>query len=94
MADINDSSAIETRRASSESERMWGTKASGVPTPTLSLGEEGGAPTAGPGRLVSLDIFRGATIAGMILVNNPGTWSAIYWRLEHCPVARADAHPT
>ncbi len=34
-------------------------------------------------RLLSLDAFRGATIAGMILVNNPGTWSAIYPQLEH-----------
>jgi predicted acyltransferase len=34
-------------------------------------------------RLASLDAFRGATIAGMILVNNPGTWSAIYWPLDH-----------
>jgi predicted acyltransferase len=34
-------------------------------------------------RLVSLDAFRGATIAGMILVNNPGTWNAIYPQLEH-----------
>lgn len=34
-------------------------------------------------RLVSLDAFRGATIAGMLLVNNPGTWSAIYPPLEH-----------
>lgn len=25
------------------------------------------------GRLTSLDVFRGATIAGMILVNNPGS---------------------
>ena len=37
------------------------------------------------GRLVSLDAFRGLTIASMILVNNPGTWSAIYWPLEHAP---------
>lgn len=36
-------------------------------------------------RLVSLDAFRGATIAGMLLVNNPGTWSAIYPPLEHAP---------
>ncbi|MBI5424264.1 MAG: DUF5009 domain-containing protein [Opitutae bacterium] len=34
-------------------------------------------------RLVSLDAFRGATIAGMLLVNNPGTWSAIYPPLAH-----------
>src|SRR5687767_12826045 len=34
-------------------------------------------------RLVSLDVFRGLTIAGMVLVNNPGTWSAIYGPLKH-----------
>lgn len=34
-------------------------------------------------RLVSLDAFRGATIAGMILVNNPGSWSDIYPQLRH-----------
>jgi predicted acyltransferase len=34
-------------------------------------------------RLVALDVFRGMTIAGMLLVNNPGTWSAIYPPLEH-----------
>lgn len=34
-------------------------------------------------RLVSLDVFRGMTVAGMILVNNPGTWEAIYSPLEH-----------
>jgi predicted acyltransferase len=33
-------------------------------------------------RLVSLDVFRGATIAAMILVNNPGNSSA-YWPLKH-----------
>lgn len=36
-------------------------------------------------RLVSLDVFRGMTIAGMVLVNNPGTWSAIYSPLQHAP---------
>jgi len=34
-------------------------------------------------RLKSLDVFRGLTIAGMLLVNDPGTWSAIYTPLEH-----------
>jgi len=34
-------------------------------------------------RLLSLDVFRGITIAGMVLVNNPGMWSAIYDPLEH-----------
>ncbi len=34
-------------------------------------------------RLVSLDAFRGLTIAGMILVNDPGSWSHIYAPLEH-----------
>ena len=34
-------------------------------------------------RLLSLDVFRGITIAGMVLVNNPGTWGSIYWPLEH-----------
>lgn len=38
---------------------------------------------AGGGRLVSLDAFRGLTIAGMILVNNPGSWSHIYAPLRH-----------
>ena len=37
----------------------------------------------GPRRLMSLDVFRGATIAGMMLVNNPGSWSAVYPPLEH-----------
>ncbi|MBU0560641.1 MAG: DUF5009 domain-containing protein [Bacteroidetes bacterium] len=34
-------------------------------------------------RLLSLDVFRGITIAGMILVNNPGTWSDVYPALRH-----------
>jgi predicted acyltransferase len=36
-------------------------------------------------RLVALDVFRGMTVAGMLLVNDPGTWSAIYPPLEHAP---------
>ena len=34
-------------------------------------------------RLLSLDILRGITIAGMLLVNNPGTWSYLYKPLAH-----------
>ena len=34
-------------------------------------------------RLLSLDVFRGMTVAGMLLVNNPGSWGAIYPPLEH-----------
>ncbi|WP_435019118.1 acyltransferase family protein [Tundrisphaera sp. TA3] len=34
-------------------------------------------------RLASLDVFRGLTVAAMILVNNPGSWSAIYPPLKH-----------
>jgi predicted acyltransferase len=38
---------------------------------------------AKPERLVSLDVFRGVTIAGMILVNDPGSWSYVYGPLRH-----------
>src|SRR5882672_12097213 len=34
-------------------------------------------------RLLSLDFFRGFTIAAMILVNDPGDWGHIYAPLEH-----------
>ena len=36
-----------------------------------------------PGRLVSLDVLRGAAISAMILVNNPGSWEFIYSPLRH-----------
>jgi predicted acyltransferase len=41
------------------------------------------APKQSRERLLSLDVFRGITVAGMLLVNDPGTWSAIYPPLEH-----------
>lgn len=41
------------------------------------------SPPAQRERLVALDVFRGLTIAGMLLVNNPGTWGAIYPPLRH-----------
>lgn len=34
-------------------------------------------------RLLSLDFFRGVTVAAMVLVNNPGDWGHIYAPLEH-----------
>jgi predicted acyltransferase len=46
-------------------------------------GADAPARASGNGRLVSLDAFRGLTIAGMILVNNPGSWSYVYWPLGH-----------
>lgn len=36
-------------------------------------------------RYYSLDVFRGATVALMILVNNPGSWEHIFAPLEHAP---------
>jgi len=36
-----------------------------------------------PGRILSVDIFRGLTMAMMILVNYPGSWGFIYPPLEH-----------
>ena len=39
--------------------------------------------TERPKRLLALDVMRGITIAGMILVNNPGGWDEIYAPLRH-----------
>ena len=38
---------------------------------------------AAPARRVSIDIFRGATIAAMVIVNNPGDWGQVYAPLLH-----------
>lgn len=54
--------------------------------PSVATATPSREPPVRPGasqRLLSLDVFRGLTIAGMILVNNPGSWSAIYWPLAH-----------
>jgi len=34
-------------------------------------------------RIISVDVLRGLTVAAMVLVNNPGSWSAVYWPLRH-----------
>jgi len=34
-------------------------------------------------RLLALDVLRGITIAGMILVNDPGSWQSVYAPLRH-----------
>ena len=36
-----------------------------------------------PRRIYSIDVFRGITIAFMILVNNPGNWGQVYTPLRH-----------
>ena len=41
-------------------------------------------------RLLALDVMRGITIAGMILVNNPGSWGYVYSPLKH---AHERSHP-
>ena len=46
--------------------------------------DTGSAPAA-PQRLVSLDVFRGVTIAAMLLVNKQGDASAGYAALQHVP---------
>ncbi|MBU2502116.1 DUF1624 domain-containing protein [bacterium] len=50
--------------------------------------------STGPGRIAGVDALRGATMAAMIVVNNPGSWSAMYPWLQHAPwggpVAPAD----
>lgn len=46
-----------------------------------------GAPTSAPIRLQSLDVFRGLTMAAMVIVNNPGDWGHVY-----APLLHADWH--
>ena len=54
------------------------TQSAEATTGTLPLAE-----ASQPGRLISLDVFRGLTVMAMILVNNPGDWGHIYPPLEH-----------
>ncbi len=58
-----------------------------TPSPTSSAAASvpaaSGAVPAKPGRLLSLDAFRGMTIAAMILVNNAGDWGHVFAPLNH-----------
>lgn len=71
-----------------------GVTSEAAPTPPVNTTERPSSAPVGSGsapsrpvqrreRLLSLDVFRGLTVAGMLLVNNPGTWSAIYPPLRH-----------
>jgi predicted acyltransferase len=40
------------------------------------------APSA-PARLAGLDLFRGLTVACMVIVNTPGSWDHVWWPLDH-----------
>lgn len=42
-----------------------------------------GSTSTGGQRIVSLDLLRGLAVAGMILVDSPGSWSKVYAPLEH-----------
>lgn len=37
-----------------------------------------------PERIIALDAFRGITIAAMVMVNQPGSWSYKYHQMSHC----------
>ncbi|HEX2779680.1 MAG TPA: hypothetical protein VHM30_09285, partial [Gemmatimonadaceae bacterium] len=52
-------------------------------TPDVATPPARTAPPPTRERLLSLDVFRGITVAGMLLVNDPGSWAAIYPPLEH-----------
>ena len=49
----------------------------------MAIGAEVATRAASATRLVSLDVFRGATMASMVIVNNPGDWGAVYSPLLH-----------
>lgn len=40
-------------------------------------------PVTPKSRILAIDVLRGITIAGMIMVNNPGSWSSVYAPLVH-----------
>src|ERR1700722_12088236 len=53
----------------------------GAAVPTESLATDSAKPQSE--RLMSLDIFRGLMVAGMIVVDNPGSDEKEYWAIKH-----------
>lgn len=53
--------------------------------PTSAPAADTSTQTSKSSRFLSLDVFRGMTVAGMILVNNPGSWEFVYAPLRHAP---------
>jgi len=51
-----------------------------IPASAAGAGTASGNPRE---RIAALDVFRGITVAGMLLVNNPGSWGSIYAPLRH-----------
>lgn len=54
-----------------------------APTATSPTATSPGAPRGASTRVISIDALRGATVAVMILVNNPGDWDQVYPMLRH-----------
>ncbi len=52
-------------------------------TPPTPQSESSAAVPGASGRLICLDIFRGLAVAGMILVDNPGSDEKVYWPIAH-----------
>ncbi len=59
--------------------------AASIPATPLAAHPAGVSTPPARERLLSLDVFRGITVAAMLLVNDPGSWEHIYPPLEHAP---------
>lgn len=88
MEQANHTEATATAPPTAEPTSPVGGDATATDSPGTATAALAGDAGRGPsvprrGRLDSLDVFRGATIAGMLLVNNPGDWGNIYPPLRH-----------